>query len=494
MIVEFSRRKFLLAAGGTALALPVLEALTPPKALAAADQARRVLFFITPNGTPVEGRPTGTGKTYSLGKVHAGLKDWQDKMLYVGGLDGAAATLSNGDPHATGYATMLSGRKCLPGTQFKHGACFQSATCQSTGWGDGPSLDYDIGQSHKMANVPIVFPMLNFSVKNCPADLYTRSSYSAPGVPITPMADPQVTFNTIFGMPGGGGAGGSGGMVSDAMAKRILMRRMSVLDDIQGEIKDLQTKLSAADKARLDQHVSSLRELEMTLQSQAMRPSNPAGGMCNPGPAPTLKAGIAVQRNAGGMETNVNDDKMDNLAERHKVWHQMIVQAFACDVTRVITFMNTPSRSDTFMPWLSSEPDASSYPGTFTKPHHQASHDNDIPTLVAMDHWYAKQIAALADALSKTNGIDGKPLFDNSAIVWFNELSNGPNHTHEDKTHTIVGSLGGFFKRGQAVQFPKGTPSNVLLTALAQAMGLATSHYGGTDAKLQGGDVAVLKA
>lgn len=483
MIVEFSRRKFLLAAGGTALALPTFEALSPRQALAAGEPVKRVLFFITPNGTPVEGRPSGTGKGYTLGKVHAGLKDWQDKMLYVAGLDGTAAALSNGDPHACGYATMLSGRKCLPGSLFKHGACFQSDSCQGTGWGDGPSLDYDIGQALKAGKAPIVYPMLNFSVKNCPADLYTRSSYSAPGQPITPMADPQVTFNTIFGMPGSG-------MMSDATAQRVLKRRTSVLDELQAEIMTLQGKLSTGDKSRLDQHLTSLRELESTLQSQATRPPS----MCNPGTAPTLKAGIAVQRNGGGMETNVNDDKMDNLADRHKVWHQMIVQAFACDVTRVITFMNTPSRSDTFMPWLSTEPDASTYSGNFSKPHHQASHDNDLPTLIAMDHWYAKQIAAVADAMSKTNGIDGKPLFDNSAIVWFNELSNGPNHTHSDKTHTIVGSLGGFFKQGQAVQFPKGTPSNVLLTAVAQGMGLQTDHYGGSESNLKGGDVSVLKA
>lgn len=488
MIVEFSRRKFLLAAGGTALSLPVLETLSVPKALAAYEQARRVIFYLTSNGTPVEGRPTGTGADYDLGKVHAGLAKHKARMLYIAGLDSRAAILSNGDPHATGFATSLSGRKCLPGNMFKHGACFESAgACASTGWGDGPSLDYELGQQildeYKQANMSgPVYGMLNFSVKNCPADLYTRSSYSKPGEPITPYADPQVTFDTIFGKP-------DTGMMDGATAARVLAKRTSVLDELKLELSDLQSKLSASDKQRLEQHLAAVRELEETLQRQAGQGTNPA---CMPPARPTLKAGNVVQRNAGGMETDINADKTDNLVERHAVWHKMMIAALACDATRVITYMSAPSRADTFMPWLKGADAA--YSGNFDKPHHAASHDDDKPTLIAMDHWYATQISSLTDDLDAAKDAAGKSLLESGAIAWFNELSNGPAHTHEDKTHTIIGSLGGYFKQGQAVQYPKGTPHNVLLTAIAQAMGMQTEHYGGADAGLQGGAVSLVKA
>jgi len=487
VIVEFSRRKFLLAAGGVTLALPVLETLSMPKALAAYEQARRVIFYLTSNGTPVEGRPTGSGTGFVLGKVHQGLAKHQARMLYVAGLDSKAATLSNGDPHATGFATSLSGRKCLPGDMFKHGACFESTgPCASTGWGDGPSLDYELGQqildANKATKSGPVFGMLNFSVKNCPASLYTRSSYSKPGEPITPYADPQVTFDTIFGMP-------NTGMMDDATAARVLARQKSVLDEVQVELSDLQGKLSTSDKLRLEQHLTALRELEETLQRQATQGTSAS---CMPGARPTLKAGNVVQRNAGGMETNINDDKTDSLLDRHAVWHKMMVAALACDVTRVITYMSAPSRSDTFMPWLKGA--EADYPGNFEKPHHAASHDDDKPTLIAMDHWYATQISSLADELVSTKDAAGNSLLDNGAIAWFNELSNGPAHTHDDKPHTIIGSLGGYFKQNQLVQYGKGTPHNVLLTAIAQAMGMQTDHYGGTDAGLQGGAVSLVKA
>jgi hypothetical protein len=88
----------------------------------------------------------------------------------------------------------------------------------------------------------------------------------------------------------------------------------------------------------------------------------------------------------------------------------------------------------------------------------------------------------------------GKSLLETGAVAWINELSNGPAHTHEDKPHTIIGSLGGYFKQGQLVQYAKGTPHNVLLTAIAQAMGMQTDHYGGADAGLKGGEVSLIKA
>jgi hypothetical protein len=484
VIVEFSRRKFLLAAGGTTLALPVLEALTPSKALAAFENVRRMVFYITVNGSPRDSRPTGDGTGYTLGPIHQGLAKHRADMLFVAGLDSKAAMITAADPHATGFATTLSGFKCLPGDMFKHGACFNvPGPCASSGWGSGPSLDQLIGQQQLAAKVPVVYGALNFSVKNCPGSLYTRSSYAAPGMPVTPEADPSATFDRIFGMPA------AGGMTDAATAARIKLRKTSALDELQAEITDLQSKLSAADKLRLDAHLTGLRDLELTLQRMDNQTDkNPA---CLPPMRPTLGAGNLVERNDGGMETNIAADKTDSLTNRHDIWEKLMIAAFACDLTRVITYITAPSRADTFMPWLAGD---AAYPGNFTNPHHASSHANDKPTLTAMDHWYATRISGFVDTLKSTNDSEGKPLFERSAVAWFNELGEGPDHSHNDKPHTLVGSLGGFFKTGQLVRYPKGTPHNVLLTAIAQGMGVQTDHVGGPEPELQGGDVKLVTA
>jgi hypothetical protein len=482
MIVEFSRRKFLLAAGGTGLALPVLEALAPKPARAAITDVIRMIFIVTVNGSPRTSRPTGDGTGYTLGPILSGLEKHKADMLFVAGLDSKAAVISNGDPHGTGFATTLSGMKCLPGDEFKHGACFMEATgCASTGWGDGPSLDQLIAQQHIADGLPIVHGSLNFSIKNCPGSLYTRMSYSGPGMPVTPEADPSAAFDRIFG-------GLSAGTGDPALLERIKLRQASVLDELDDEIVALQARLGSEDRQRLEAHLTGLRDLEMRIARMDGHVTNAA---CVVPTRPSLTAGNLVERNDGGMEINIDADKTDSIVQRHDVWQKMAIAALACDLTRVVTIMTAPSRADTFMPWLKDDP--ATYIGNFDQPHHAASHADDQPTLTSMDHWYATRVSSYVDDLKNTLDSEGKPLFERTGVAWFNELGEGPDHSHNDKPHVIVGSMGGFFKTGQLVRYPPGTPHNVLLTAIAQAMGIETDHVGGSEPELMGGDVGLVK-
>lgn len=481
MIVEFSRRKFLVAATGTGLALPVLEALTPARqARAQTDGApRRVIFYVTVNGSPRVSRPSGSGTGYTLGPILNELVSHRDDMLYVAGLDSRAAVISNGDPHATGFATTLSGMKALPGDEFKHGACFESPDCQGTGWGDGPSLDQIIAKHHLDSGVPVVHGSLNFAIKNTPGSLYTRLSYSGPGEVISPEADPTAAFDRIFG-------GLSAGTGDEAALARIRARRGSVLDELQAELVALQGRVSATDRQRLEAHLTAVRDLEERL----LRQDDHDPSSCVPPTRSDLGPGNLVERNGGGMETNPDADASDHVLERNQVWQDMAIAALACDLTRVITIMTAPSRADTFMPWLAE----GGYPGNFNDPHHAVSHTADTTTLTSMDRWYATQVKSYVDDLKATLDPEGNPLFDSTLFCWFNELGEGPGHEHNDKPHVLLGSLGGFFKTGELVRYPNQTPHNVLLTAIAQGMGIETDHIGGPQPELQGGDVSLVKA
>jgi hypothetical protein len=481
VIVEFSRRKFLMAAGGASLALPVLEALTPTKAFAAFETAKRMIFIVTVNGSPRTSRPSGSGTGYTLGPILAGLEPHRADMLFVAGLDSRAAVLSNGDPHATGFATTLSGFKCLPGDEFKHGACFMDANCRGTGWGGGPSVDQLIAQAHIAGGADIVHGSLNFSVKNCPGSLYTRMSYSGPGTPITPEASPVDAFERIF-------LHLNTDPMEPGVMDRVFARNASVLDELQGEITALQGRISMADRERLEAHLTGIRELEARIEREGNQ--TPPTACTIPSPAPTLGPGNLVERNPGGMETNVDADKNDNLLNRHDIWQKMTMAALQCDLTRVVTVMTAPSRADTFMDWLADEP--GTYQGDFTKPHHERSHANDKTTLNSMDLWYAKRVSSYVDDLKSTMDSTGRPLFESTAVAWFNELGEGPDHSHHDKPHAIIGSLGGFFKTGELVRYPNGTPHNALLTAIAQSMGVETDHVG--EPELDGGDPNLVKA
>jgi hypothetical protein len=128
--------------------------------------------------------------------------------------------------------------------------------------------------------------------------------------------------------------------------------------------------------------------------------------------------------------------------------------------------MLAPSRSDIFMNWL----------GGMNKSHHDYSHDPDSSTeaqqnLVKINQWYAAQVADLITSLKAVKEGAGT-MFDNTLILWCNELGNGNNHSKEKLPMLLAGNAQGYFKTGQAVQLPAGTPQNRLLLSLCHGMGM----------------------
>ena len=127
--------------------------------------------------------------------------------------------------------------------------------------------------------------------------------------------------------------------------------------------------------------------------------------------------------------------------------------------------MMAPSRSDIVLNWIGI-PDS----------HHDLSHQGDDNTdaqnkLVKSNQWYAGQVAELITALKAVPEGSGT-LFDNTVILWCNELGIGNAHSHTKIPFMLAGSAGGYFKTGQALSLPNGTPHNGLFISLCQAMGL----------------------
>jgi hypothetical protein len=129
--------------------------------------------------------------------------------------------------------------------------------------------------------------------------------------------------------------------------------------------------------------------------------------------------------------------------------------------------MMAPSRSDIFLTWL---------PGGASESHHDLSHEGDAKDsarlmLIAINQWYASQVAQVVTALK---GIpeNGGTMFDNTVVLWINELGIGNAHSHTNIPIMLAGSAGGYFKTGQAVTMPTGTPHNRLHLSLCRAMGL----------------------
>ncbi len=434
----------LRGAGGAALALPLLDdvLLGRRAAAATAPYPKRLVVVFTPNGTlPDAFFGPGDPNNLVLGDILAPFAPHKGDLLVLDGLDAVVSTQASGDPHGVGVGCLLSGRKLLTG------AAAQGMS--SGGWSSGISIDQaiaaQVGQTTKLRS-------LDLAGKNIAGSIFSRLSYSGSGQPVTPEADPQKAFDRIFGQV-------TGDQVAVARQRAL---RTSVLDNVTGELDALSMKLSTADKQKVQAHAAALRDLEMRLLKDVT-----TGGSCVPPTRPDVVQSNPVDfspydpNNAGHEVINAADDMtFPKIVTAH---FEIMARSLACDVTRVATLMAAPSRSDIVMSWAGLD-----------KAHHEVSHIGEAAAatlLTKINGWYAQQIADFITLLKSMPEGTGT-VFDNTVILWANELGLGSMHTHTRVPFLLAGTCAGYFKTGRYLKFPAGTFHNDLLATLSLAMGV----------------------
>ena len=457
MKIKLSRRMLLQGAGGAALSLPLLNDVPRARAQAAVAFPKRLIVVFTPNGTiPAAWNSTGSGASFQPGAILTPFVDagHKDDITIIQGLDGKASMDGpGGDAHGTAIGCLLTGTEVLSGMEFLAGCGKPDEFCGASGWPGGISVDQFIA---KKVGAMTKFLSLDFSIKRMSGSIWSRMSYSEAAVPVTPMDDPAIAFDRIFKDVG----------TDVSVLNRQAARRKSLIDAILPRYSELSGKLSGADKMKIEAHLAALRDVESRVSVV-----DPVSGTCVKPMRPTLAASPDVVYNGSGMEV-VNEANDTDVPERNKLVREMLVSALACDLTRVGTLLLAPSRSDIFMKWLDMK-----------KSHHDYSHDPDSSAeaqtgLVKINQWYATQIAALITSLKAVKEGAGT-MFDNTLILWCNELGVGNNHSHEKLPMLLAGNAQGYFKTGQAVTMPNGTPHNRLLLSLCHGMGLTdTKTFG----------------
>jgi hypothetical protein len=440
-----SRRMFLRSATGALLALPLLDDV----AHAQTAPIKRLIVIFTPNGTvPEAWTASGSGPTFKLGSIMTPLADHQQDLVVLPNLDMSVALDGpGGDAHALGLGCLLTGTELLAGDQFKAGM-----GGPGSGWPGGISVDQyiasKVGQTTK-------FRSLEFALKRAPGTIWTRISYSGPSQPIAPFDDPQIAFDQIFGDMN----------LDPAILARRAARRKTVLNGVSNELRTLGQQLSGSDKRKVEAHLDQISDIESRLNILG------SSNGCLAPARPTLSASQEVLRNDSGMEIEDPNAHAD-VPLRQTVWRQLMVAALACDLTRVTSFIMAPSRSDIFMSWLN-----------ISRSHHDLSHDGGgVGTasgdkLVLINQWYAARIADLIAALKASKEGSGS-MFDNTVLLWANELGVGSAHSHTQIPFMLAGSAGGYFKTGRSLSIAPGTSHNALLISLCNAMGLPDTTFG----------------
>jgi hypothetical protein len=419
------------------LALPWLEAMAPRPAHASKPPKRYVTFF-SPNGTIRSAWvPQGTETQWELSRILAPLKDHQSDLVVIDGVDNVAAGRGPGDDHMRGMGCMLTGTELLPGTTRGGGGT-------PAGLAGGISLDQELV---KQLKPPTKFPSLELGVNSgSSGTVWGYASYKGPGQPLPLDNSPLNVFNRVFAevsdKPG-----------DQSLFMRARQQRLSVVDGVLKQFKLLNDKLGASDKQRLDQHMTTVSELEHRLKNASTAPVT----------ASCVRPGEPMR-----FDYRAND----RVPETGKLQMDLLVLALQCDLTRVATLQWSHSVGGTRFSWLG-----------LSRGHHDLSHDPDSneeskEALTKINVWYAEQLSYLLTKMKEVKEADGSTLLDNSLVFWCNELSRGNAHSHPDHPYVLAGKAGGAVRTGRFLSGYGREPHNNLLVSILNAFGVQTNTFG----------------
>jgi len=478
--IEIDRRRFLKAAGATALTAPFLRGM-PGYAATGGSMPTYLILLFTPcgcvrplwgatdaNGADIPRPPAGTDPvqttSFTFRNTLTPLAPFQDKVIVLDGLNNKAAQGS----HEAGMAALWTG------------------LTSSGSPANGPSIDQVIA-SKLAAGTP--FPSIELMVRG-PADftdreVKTRMIYNAAGTFVDPHDNPIETRGTLFPvMPMGSGPD-----------KKTFIRG-KLFAQLNAELTALQPRLCTDDRVQIQALQDGWNNLDTQLKAAAA-----AAAKCTtPAAAPA------------NYKFPSND-----FPTTAKLQMDTLVMALACNLTRVASLQFSTATSQLTHSWIDS---------THTDNHHNYSHQGpaslyqlapctsynnmgqcattpnvyaqsnlnlyqNLSQQKAIDNWYAKQVAYLAQSLAAMPNGAGGTLLDQCVICWGNELDMGAAHNHDDTPFVLIGGANGKLKTGQMLTFPldlldgdanmrasKDRGHNDLLISLAKAMGVDLPTFG----------------
>src|SRR3954469_19829910 len=239
-----SRREFLRNLGIGGAAVPFVLNL-PSFGLASpvVPRRQRLVVVFSPNGVfPKEFWPDNTGYDFEFKEILKPLEPFQGRSLVLKGISDKIR--GDGDGHMRGIGCLLTGIELFPGN-------IQGGSDTPAGWSKGISIDQELKNFlQSKPETRTRFGSLEFGIAVPDrADPWTRMSYAGPNQPVAPVDNPYAMFGKLYGR----------------MKDRDSL--VSVLDDVREDLTRVSSKLSARDKALLDQHVSLVRNLEEELTS-----------------------------------------------------------------------------------------------------------------------------------------------------------------------------------------------------------------------------------
>jgi hypothetical protein len=428
-----SRRALLGSLGASAALSPFIPLLN---AHGQEEQPLRLILWFTPHGTIYDNwKPSGSETDFTLGPILRPLERHRSKINVLDGLkiqaDGVGAPHTKGPP-LLWTASPLNDDMTFTRPDGSGGMYY--------GWNSAPSVDQVI--SSKL-NVSTPYRSLEFGVRSGGNHPGSRMIYTGKETPLAPETNPWQAFNRLIG---------DIGKTSEEL-EQIRAERRSVLDVLDGELSGLQSRVSSADRRKIDAHLQAVREIELRLQS----------------------SGIACEGPVLGSE--VDSNKSSNTPVVMDAMISLMAASLSCGLTRFASMQYRVGENDGgyLYDWL----------GITALEHHLLTHEPDSNAAAKADltkiyTWYTEMFAKFLDKLEATPEGNGTML-DNSLVVWGSELGKGNSHSFDKIPFVVAGGAGGKLQTGRYLKYD-GVEHNRLLVSMAHLMGVPElTTFGGTD-------------
>ena len=431
MTTSISRRSLLAGAAAAGLLAPFVRRLRRAGADALTDRTK-VLFVYVPDGCiPDRWHPTGSETAFTLPAMTEPLAPIRQHLVFLKGLD----MYEGGATHEGGIRKVLTGN-------------------------NAQSLDVFLGQ-----RLNAVAPLPHASIQlGVGANFQNGSggfSFIGAGQEVKPDDNPIAAFTRIFGAPPGE-VGGGGGEPSPA-----LLRRRSIVDLAAADLERTRARLGGTERAKLDVHVESFREVERRVDGAG------SGAACTADAFDTR--GFVVNPTDYYPKTYEKEEEFQRVGEL-----QMDIAALSlsCGMTRVASLMWSHPVSPTRV--LASGA---------TLGNHDASHygNPDSATAAAfiqLKRWFMQRFVYLIQKLETTPDPSGGTLLDNTVVFLCSELGDGNNHDHRNMPFVLAGRAAGQLATGRLLDYSGSAPGGVnqphtkLLVSLARMMGVAIDEFG----------------
>jgi hypothetical protein len=438
---KYLPRRTVLRGLGAALALPLLDSMTPAFAGVrdtAAKAVRRLGVIYVPMGMNMAKWTPPTEGALELTPILEPLASFRDRLVVVSGLDSQEGTGNDNGPHPRVQAAWLTGARArqTDGIDIRAGVSMDQIAARA------------FANETQFASLELALEAVDTPNGGCANFGYSCAysstiAWSTPTTPLPMEFNPRAVFERLFGTS-----------ASTDQRTRLaqIQRNRSLLDAVTEKIARLEKRIGPGDRAKLTQYLDAVRDVERSIQ----------------------KAEEQVARELPVVDRPVGVPA--TFEEHAKLMYDLLALAYQCDMTRVFTFLYGREAS------IRSFPEIGVSDGW-----HPVSHHGDNPVQLEkqakINIYHMKMFAYFLEKLRSTADGDGS-LLDHTTILYGSGMSDSQRHMPLNLPTLIVGGPTADIKGGRHIRYPHGTPLANLHVTLLEKVGVPAEHLGDSTGEL----------